>query len=265
MINVPTLAAAAGSGQRSVVKFLIDLDETDLEARGSDGASPLCAAATWGYDEIVSLLLEASCDPNVRNSDSMQSTPLHVAACQEHGKIANLLMSAGANAMLEDGLGRTAVDYASVADGIWPLFAVRGLTRTAKVELLQKGVLRKIPVSDGADAGCAGGTDALPFYSRPGSAYARADGPSGSGGTSSGSSGGHTRGCGITGAGCVQGGNSVQSRGLASVSEVGADGTGEVGCLQGTLEAIDPLGAASDDDDGEPLQDVPTFSLWRDR
>ena len=112
------------------MSFLVDLQDTDLDALGPDGVSPLCAATIWGYDGIVRLLLDATCDPNVRNGDGMRSTALHAAASQEHGKIVHLLLQAGANAILEDGEGRTACDFASVSDAVWALFAARGLERS---------------------------------------------------------------------------------------------------------------------------------------
>lgn len=186
-----SLSEACASGQLSVVSFLIDLDDTDLDALSPDGISPLCAAATWGFADIVQLLLDAGCDPNVRNSDRGQSTALHSAACQEHGKIVHLLLQAGADGMLVDGEGRTAADFASVSDALWPLFTSRGLARTPKDVLVVKGIIRKLdpasevldPTFDPAsaasgkseDVSAKGGGSALPFYSRPGSAYVRAD------------------------------------------------------------------------------------------
>jgi hypothetical protein len=194
MIRCSSLAEACGAGRLGTVQFLVDLDETDLDACGPDGISPLCIAATWGYADIVQLLVDAACDPNVRNADPTSSTALHAAACQEHGPIIHALLSAGANGALEDADGRTACDFASVSDGLWPLFAARGYTRTPKDVLVAKRVIHKVDpaVSDVADAtegisssggGSGGGARAstLPFYSRPGSAYVRSDaaGPSG--------------------------------------------------------------------------------------
>jgi hypothetical protein len=189
MIRQATLCEACACGQASVVEFLVDMESTDLDARGADGVSPLCAAATWGFDEIVAVLLDARCDPNVRNSDALASTALHVAANQEHGKIIMLLLQAGADATVEDAEGRTPCDFASVSDGMWPLFAARGLSRTPKEVLVSKRVIRKIdPAAHefaDATAGAATGTatsagggaggGALHFYSRPGSAYVRSD------------------------------------------------------------------------------------------
>ena len=173
-----------------MVAFLIDIEDTDLDALGVDGVSPLCAATIWGYESIVRMLVDAACDPNMRNGD--RSTALHAAACQENGKLIHLLLQAGADATLQDAEGRTASDFASVSDGLWPLFGARGLTRTPKGELVAKRVIRKVYEEDegsggidddgNSSAGGSGGTSdgggssgTLPFYSRPGSAYTRSE------------------------------------------------------------------------------------------
>jgi len=142
MIRKPSLCVAAAAGQISVVEFHINDEETDLDALGDDGISPLCAATTWGHVGVVQLLLDASCNPNVRNGDGSSSTALHAAACQEHGKIVHMLLSAGADATLQDGNGRTACDFASISNAVWPLFAARGLTRTPNPSLIAKRVIR---------------------------------------------------------------------------------------------------------------------------
>ena len=180
MISRPSLCDACASGNEAAVNFLIELDDTDLDALSHDGISPLCTAATWGYDNIVRLLVDAACDPNVRNSDGMGSTALHMAACQENGKIVHVLLAAGADATLQDGEGRTACDFASVSDAMWPLFAARGLPRTSKETLIQKRVIRRIASLPGGGMRSDDGSDhnssdhTVTFCSRPGSAYTRA-------------------------------------------------------------------------------------------
>ena len=199
MIRRLNLVEACAAGRVGMVQFLIDDEETDLDACGVDGISPLCIAATWGFVDVVQLLLDAGCDPNVRNHND-RSTALHAAACQEHGKIIHLLLQSGADGALEDGEGRTSVDFASVYDALWPLFAARGYTRTPKDVLIAKRVIHKVDpaLTDVSDATASNGgrpadSSTLPFYSRPGSAYVRSDsgGPFGRparGGSSGGSS-----------------------------------------------------------------------------
>jgi hypothetical protein len=261
MIRHTSLCEAAAANQVDLVAFLIDMESTDLEQLGADGVSPLCAAATWGNDGVVSMLLDAGCDPNVRNADRSRSTALHVAACQEHGKIALLLLQAGADAMLEDGDGRTACDFASASNGIWPLFAARGLTRTPKEALVSKRIIHKVhmepePETESAGNGNGGGggsgSGTLSFYSRPGSAYVRSDASSLAassrrGGTSGGSNS------------STASSTATQTLTLPRVQE--DDG----GAMTMT---IDPLsgapGSPEDDDASGSHGQQPTLSFWRD-
>ena len=247
-IHGVSLVEACGAGRVGTVQFLIDLDDTDLDACGIDGLSPLCVAATWGYIDIVQLLLDAGCDPNVRNEEASSSTALHTAACQEHGKIILMLLQAGADATLQDSEGRTACDYASVSDGLWPLFAARGYTRTPKDVLVVKRIIRKVdPASEVADAttdrpGSSAQHGTLPFYSRPGSAYVRSDG---------------------------KGPDRASSSGAARLEQV----------LEDAIDPLEHLGIADDDDDrwrgataggdvlapGSPHSPFKTIgALWKD-
>ena len=172
-----SLAYACASGQQSIVEFLVSMEETDLDALDADGTSPLCAAVTWDFESIVRLLVDAGCDVNVRNNRTL-TTALHIAAINENGKIVHRLLQAGADPTLEDVFGRSSCDFASPSASTWPLFAARGLTRTPKDELIRKGVIRKVAQVEAEVGG--GGTArlpsaAVPFYSRPGSAYVVTD------------------------------------------------------------------------------------------
>ena len=186
-----SLASACATGQQSIVEFLVNMEDTDLDALDADGTSPLCAAVTWDFDPIVRLLVDAGCDVNVRNTGT-QTTALHVAAIQENGRIAHRLLQAGADPTLQDIFGRSSCDFASPSASTWPLFAARGLVRTPKDELIRKGVIRKVAQVEAGGSGGGGGggsgsggggsgsgvrlpSGAVPFYSRPGSAYVVAD------------------------------------------------------------------------------------------
>lgn len=259
MISTHTsLAVACGSGQLSAVEMLVDMEDTDLEALGTDGASPLCAAATWGYNDIVKILLDAGCDANVRNGDKMRSTALHVACCQEHGKIVHLLLSAGADAMAPDSEQRTPVDFASASEMLWPLFAARGLKRTEKQELVRKRILRKVDddaTERGGSSGNGGGggySYSLPYYSRPGSAYVstlrRGGGTAGRGGSS-----GSMPSVSETVDPLGEGADVLGGTGLAGES---IEAGGEDGPPRGHVDLLvhDVAGTRS----------LPRFSMWRD-
>ena len=181
------LAIATANGQLEVVQKLLEAN-ANPDKLGPDGTSPLCAAALWGNDELVSLLVEGNADVNIQN-DGTKWTPLHAAAFQEHGKVCHILMMNGAKINIADHSGCTPVDYASIAEPIWPFFAAKGAVRTSKADLVRKGVIRKrtgdSPRPD-EDDGSSGGIKGL---SRPGSAYVRVQrnpfaNPGGSGGGS---------------------------------------------------------------------------------
>ncbi|XP_069111124.1 osteoclast-stimulating factor 1-like isoform X1 [Argopecten irradians] len=120
--------------------------------------SQLYIACFWGIKDIVMALLAKGCDPNSQNKGSLW-TPLHAASFQEHGPIVMVLLDNGAQPELPDSEGRTAKDFASASDKIWPHFAMLGLTRSKKSELVQKGVIKKVQDT---------GSNHRPAYKAPG-------------------------------------------------------------------------------------------------
>jgi len=168
------LAAAAANGDLITARKVIEQNPKSLNSWGPDGTTPLCAAVMWGHVEFVKLLISAGADPNVRNKGSAQWGPLHAAALQEHGKLCMFLLERGADPSMQDTMGVTPSDYASVSEPVWPLFAARGCTRTIKDELIAKGVIRKVSEAleqelQTQDLG--GRRGLIPEISRPGSAY----------------------------------------------------------------------------------------------
>lgn len=132
--------------------------------RSADGLSPLCVAAFWGHEQAVALLLERGADVNITNNGTLW-TALHCAAFQGHGKVVMELMEARPNLAVRDAEGRTAVDFASALDVVWPHFARMGCTRTSKSELIRMGIVRKV------NDAIAASDDSTTYFSRPGSAY----------------------------------------------------------------------------------------------
>jgi hypothetical protein len=164
-------AAAAASGQSELLDILVGsgarLDDTDAA-----GDTALIAAAKHGQRACVELLLEGGADVNAPNALG-NWTPLHAAAYEQHAAVVMLLMERGADPGVTDGEGRTAADYASLSEGVWPLFEARGCRRLTHPQLVERGVLKVAPQSvlhiDGESAaGGRGGrdTDGVP---RPGS------------------------------------------------------------------------------------------------
>eukprot|EP00899_Mesostigma_viride_P012412 jgi/Mesvir1/21171/Mv13905-RA.1 len=133
------LVSAAASGREKTVSDCLARG-MDPNAEDADGTSALTAAATWGFANIVSLLLDAGANVG-HASPHTQWTALHAAASQGHGKVVMQLLNAGANPVAKDSSGRTPADFASTVDAIWPFFAAKGCDRATREELRAKGLL----------------------------------------------------------------------------------------------------------------------------
>mmetsp|Transcript_31461 Transcript_31461/g.61355 ORF Transcript_31461/g.61355 Transcript_31461/m.61355 type:complete len:265 (+) Transcript_31461:14-808(+) len=168
------LCDAVASNDLDHVQDFVEDRGADINKVSRSGFAPLCVAAFWGADHILSYLLECKADVNVQNHGT-KWTPLHCAAFQTHGKCIMLLLKHKPDIHKLDAQGRCAADFASVADNIWGFFANLGCKRTPKSELISKGVIQKQlkPHIEGAGGGEAGGggTPHLAALSRPGSAY----------------------------------------------------------------------------------------------
>jgi len=176
------LTPYAAQGDERACRRVIEADPGAVNELGLDGTSPLCAAAMWGHDRILRLLLERKASPDIRNENGPRWTALHAAALQEHLKACMLLLEFKANPQEKDIEGVTAVDYASCSEACWPVFAAQGLERVPKAELVSKGVIRKasstLEAQLALEAKQAQQMNAEPSrrglvseYTRPGSAY----------------------------------------------------------------------------------------------
>ncbi|EGZ29963.1 hypothetical protein PHYSODRAFT_474392, partial [Phytophthora sojae] len=166
------LAEAAANGSRAMVEFLLD-SGVHIDTPGKDGTTPLCAAALWGNDTMVTYLLDKGADVGARN-EGTGWTPLHAAAFQEHGKVVHILLGNQADPKMVDAEGRRAVDYASISEAIWPFFSARGCSKSLKADLVAKGIIRKIADQPEQSQPNDKYADSISSFSRPGSAYTRA-------------------------------------------------------------------------------------------
>ncbi|DBA04956.1 TPA: hypothetical protein N0F65_006958 [Lagenidium giganteum] len=165
-------AEAAANGSKSMVEFLLE-NGARIDMPGRDGTTPLCAAALWGNDAMVALLLDRGADITARN-EGTGWTALHAAAFQEHGKVVRILLDRGADAKAVDTEGRTPVDYASISEAIWPFFAARGYKKSSKSDLIAKGIIRKVLDQPEQAVSYDKQNESISYFSRPGSAYVRA-------------------------------------------------------------------------------------------
>ena len=99
---------AAKSGDVKALKTLLATDSTLIDARDSDGSTPLHCATWKGHHNVVAALLEAGADVNAVNQNShWGTTPLHAAAHANQATIAQLLIDHGANTKALDLDGKT--------------------------------------------------------------------------------------------------------------------------------------------------------------
>lgn len=99
---------AAKKGNVAALKSLLGSDQSLLEARDTDGSTPLHCATWKGHEHVVAALLEAGADVNAANqNEHWGTTPLHAAAHANQAGIAKLLLDHGADTKAKDMEGRT--------------------------------------------------------------------------------------------------------------------------------------------------------------
>ena len=99
---------AAKSGDVATIKTLLKSDPSLIDARDTDGSTPLHCATWKGHEKVAELLLKAGANVNaVNENEHWGTTPLHAAAHANQAKIAQLLLDHGANVKAEDREGRT--------------------------------------------------------------------------------------------------------------------------------------------------------------
>ena len=90
-----------------VVSYLIQ-NVDDINGSTKDG-SPLMAAAVKGYNSIAQLLLDAGADPMIE--DMNNTTALHYAAMFKNHELAQLLLDAGADPNHKNNVGQSPMDF----------------------------------------------------------------------------------------------------------------------------------------------------------
>ncbi len=108
---------AAGEGDLSIVRLLMKYVDSPDEGMGMRYPPYDGSAFTWacikGHPDISEYLFEQGADLNIKNSDYMGSS-LVESIRSLHLHIALFLLENGANVLIEDSRGRTAMDYLDV-------------------------------------------------------------------------------------------------------------------------------------------------------
>ena len=130
------LGCAADNKNLPVVQLLLAA-KADPNVEDSDGRTPLSHAAERGDPQIVQQLLAARADPNAGKLDA----PLLVAICNKNPAIAEMLLSAGANA---NALGSADLSrlngsfFSNLRQHVTPLWLATYLDQPPLVQLLLK-------------------------------------------------------------------------------------------------------------------------------
>lgn len=141
------LLIAVREGSDKVANFLLDQPSVNVEARNPQGESPLMLAAIRGRLDLAKRLIERKAEVNkpgwtplhyaASNTEPVardmvqllldhyayidaespnRSTPLMMAARYGHASVVGLLLEEGADPMLRNDLGMTAIDFARQID-----------------------------------------------------------------------------------------------------------------------------------------------------
>jgi ankyrin repeat protein len=102
---------AAKAGNTARIQELLAQDPALVQARDTDGSTPLHCAAWKGHAEAAKLLLEAGADVHAQNENGhWGGTPLHAAAHGNQRAVAELLLAHGADPQAKSCNSRVPMD-----------------------------------------------------------------------------------------------------------------------------------------------------------
>lgn len=108
--NTPLLYCIKNNKPALALAFITSTP-ANCDATDSEGNTPLHWAAYYGYDDVVSALLNKNANPNATNN--VQSTPLHIASNASKKTVVEQLLAKGAHSNAQDKNGNTALHIAA--------------------------------------------------------------------------------------------------------------------------------------------------------
>ncbi|HEX3703185.1 MAG TPA: ankyrin repeat domain-containing protein [Vicinamibacterales bacterium] len=100
-----TIFEACAAGELERVERLLDDDGLAVAAYSDDGWTPLHLAACFGHTKIAEVLLARGADARARSRNPTGNTPLHAALVKNHTMVAGLLLGASGDVNAADAAG----------------------------------------------------------------------------------------------------------------------------------------------------------------
>ena len=129
--NGSNTAAHYAVGRPEMLKALLAA-KPEVNARNSEGETPLHWAAGARVRESVAALLAAGADPNAQDANG--NSPLHWAVLEEEGAVVDALLAGGADPNLRNRAGQTPLDFTKNR----PSWIWRGITQSISLPRIDR-------------------------------------------------------------------------------------------------------------------------------
>eukprot|EP00088_Acartia_fossae_P043881 TRINITY_DN4639_c0_g1_i15.p1 TRINITY_DN4639_c0_g1~~TRINITY_DN4639_c0_g1_i15.p1 ORF type:complete len:257 (-),score=47.50 TRINITY_DN4639_c0_g1_i15:79-849(-) len=125
------------NGKLSTLKKMVAREPDVIHLTDFIGGTGLHAAATFGRADVIRILLDMGCQPNLQDINGQ--TALHLAAIPDHEEAFKVLLERGCDPNIKDKNGDRAID---LAVRLWELHKQFSNLEAAKKSAKRRGVLR---------------------------------------------------------------------------------------------------------------------------